>query len=226
VTEWWTYRLDSFLLFSARTYQRLIELYNTELWPLQWVALGVGAWLWLWLAREHSTLRDRAVFLLLAAVWWWVAWGFLHQRFAPINFTADYAAWLFAAQGAAMLWVGVIRGGVVFRRERSPTDPIALGLIALGLVLYPLLGWLSNRTWSQAAVFGLMPEPTAIVTLGFLLLADPMPRGLFVVPVLSCAFSGAMLLALRSGDAWLSPAAALIALACLLWRRKRLLHHL
>jgi Family of unknown function (DUF6064) len=95
----------------------------------------------------------------------------------------------------------------------------------VGLVVYSLLGTVFDRPWSQAVVFGLMPEPTVIATLGFLLLADPMPRALFVVPVLSCAFSGAMLSALRAGEAWVSPAVALVAVACLLWRRKRLLHH-
>jgi hypothetical protein len=43
MSEWWTYRLTSFLLFSPRTYYRTIERYNLEIWP--------GA------ARRH---RDRA----------------------------------------------------------------------------------------------------------------------------------------------------------------------
>ena len=42
MSEWWTYSLSSFLLFSARTYYRLFELYNAEVWPLQIVTLG--AW--------------------------------------------------------------------------------------------------------------------------------------------------------------------------------------
>jgi membrane protein implicated in regulation of membrane protease activity len=68
-----------------------------------------------------------------------------------------------------------------------------------------------------------MPEPTAIATLGFLLLARPMPRWLFIVPVASCLFAGAMLWALHASEAWLAPLAAAVSLACL-WaaaRRRR-----
>ena len=39
---------------------------------------------------------------------------------------------LFAAQAVALLWVGVARGGVAFRRDASPTDPVAIAIIVCG----------------------------------------------------------------------------------------------
>lgn len=225
MTEWWSYRLDSFLLFSARTYQRLIESHNGDVWPLQMVALMVGVGLLLWLGRPHSQRRDRVVFVGLALAWGWVGWGFLHRRFAAINWSADYAAVLFALQALALLWVGVARGGRVRRRELSPTDPVAILLIVLGVIVYPLIAPMLGRPWTQAEVFAVMPDPTVITTLGFLLLAEPPRRALIAVPVLWCLYSGAMLWGLRFGHAWVPPAVALLALVCLLWRRKLVLHH-
>ena len=43
MSEWWTYSLSDFLLFSPRTYYRLFELYNREIWPAQMAALVLGA---------------------------------------------------------------------------------------------------------------------------------------------------------------------------------------
>ena len=40
--EWWTYALSDFLLFSPRTYYRLIERHNAAVWPAQIVTLGLG----------------------------------------------------------------------------------------------------------------------------------------------------------------------------------------
>jgi|EndMetStandDraft_4_1072995.scaffolds.fasta_scaffold04017_2 hypothetical protein len=222
--DWWTYRLDSFLLFSARTYQRLIESYNTEVWPLQMVALMAGVGVLLWLGRAHSPRRDRVVFALLALAWAWVAWGFLHARFAIINWSADYAALLFALQAAALLWVALTQRGKVRRRQLSPTDPIAITLIVLGVIVYPFIGPMLGRPWQQAEVFAVMPDPTVITTLGLLLLAEPPRRTLLIVPVLWCLFSGAMLWTMRAGQAWVPPVVALLAAACLLWRRKFVLH--
>jgi hypothetical protein len=224
VTEWWTYRLDSFLLFSARTYQRLIETWNADVWPLQVVMLLAGVALLAWLRRPHSVQRDRVVFVLLAVLWWWLAWGFLHRRFAAINWAADYAAALFALQGAALLWMAVARRGSVRRRQFSPTDPIAITLIVLGVIIYPLVAPMLGRPWAQAEVFGVMPDPTVIVTLGFLLLAEPPRRALLIVPVLWCLFSGAMLWGLRFGHAWVLPCVALLAVMCVWWRRRLALH--
>ena len=42
MSEWWTYRPSDFLLFSPRTYHRLFELYNREIWPAQLASLGRG----------------------------------------------------------------------------------------------------------------------------------------------------------------------------------------
>jgi hypothetical protein len=224
LTEWWTYRIDSFLLFSARTYQRLIESTNTDVWPLQMVTLMAGMGLLLWLGRPHSQRRDRVVFVLLALAWAWVAWNFLHRRFATINWVADYAAMLFALQAVALLWVGVSRGGRVRRRKLSPTDPVAILLIVLGVIVYPLLAPMLGRPWVQAEVFAVSPDPTVITTLGFLLLAEPPRRLLIVVPVLWCLFHGALLWGLRAGQAWVPPAVAVLALACLLWRRRFVVH--
>ena len=42
MSEWWTYSLSDFLLFSPRTYYRLFELYNAAIWPAQIGARASG----------------------------------------------------------------------------------------------------------------------------------------------------------------------------------------
>lgn len=55
------------------------------------------------------------------------------------------------------------------RRDRVPRLA-GLALTALGVPLYPLIGPLVGRDWSQAEVFGIHPDPTAVATLGVALL--------------------------------------------------------
>jgi hypothetical protein len=195
--EWWTYRLDDFLMFSPRTYWRLIELYNRELWPWQVVALAGGAGL------LHLSARGRArwiVFSALAIAWAWVGWGFHWQRYATINWGARYVAGAFALQAGLLLAAAMLHRGAgppePARGER--TRRVGLVLAACGVLLYPLLAVIAARPWTQAEVFGLAPEPTALATLG-LLLAAPGPRRpwLFVIPVLSLALGAATMWLVR-----------------------------
>jgi peptidoglycan/LPS O-acetylase OafA/YrhL len=191
VNEWWSYRLRSFLLFSLRTYDRLIEDYNAQLWPLQAVLVAVAVAGLLALARQPSPARNRSVLAALAAAWCTVAWLFEHQRFAAINWAADYAALLFAVQALALSWAALRRG--VALRVESALDRLALAVAALGVAVYPLLtAWL-GRSWARAEVFALMPGPTALATVGCLLLAKPVRKRLLVVPLLVCGFEGALL---------------------------------
>jgi hypothetical protein len=102
MSEWWTYGLRDLLLFSPDTYYRLFELYNLEWWPLQAVALALGATLWL-LCRRGGERAGRAIAAILALCWLWVAWAFHDQRYASINPAADYFAWGFAVQALLLL---------------------------------------------------------------------------------------------------------------------------
>src|SRR3954467_3726807 len=99
MSEWWTYSLTSFLLFSPRTYYRLFELTNAEVWPAQVIALAGGAAI-LGLILGPLRWSGRAVAAILVAVWLFVAWAYLLQRYDPINWAAGYFAIGFALQAA------------------------------------------------------------------------------------------------------------------------------
>jgi hypothetical protein len=84
-------------------------------------------------------------------------------------------------------------------------------IVAIGL--YPVIGPLAGRGWRQAEVFGIAPDPTAIATLGTILLAPGRKAGrLMMIPVVWCLISGLTLWTMESPEAWLPPAAALVAL--------------
>jgi len=65
MSEWWTYSLSDFLLFSPRTYYRLFELYNVAIWPLQIVGLALGVAIVGLLLRDVAW-RGRAIAAALA----------------------------------------------------------------------------------------------------------------------------------------------------------------
>lgn len=188
--EWWSYRLRSFVLFSARTYDRLVETYNVDLWPLQPLLVATAVALLVWLARAPSARRDRVVLAALALAWCTVAWAFEHARFAAINWGADYAALLFVVQGTALAWYA-LRGGVAFRCV-GLRGHLGLALAALGVVAWPLLTTALGQSWARAEVVALMPAPTALATFGCLLLAVPTPLRLLAVPGLAVAFEAAL----------------------------------
>lgn len=190
--EWSTYTLSDFLMYAPRTYWRLVELYNREFWPLHLPMLAAGlAALWLTYTRPARTWRP--VVLALAAAWLWVGWAFLWERYATINWAASYVAIAFAVQGVLLM-------GMVWRARQPAAPPGSFarglgGLLAATGLLYPLLGPALGRPWAQAESAGMVPEPTALFTLGLLLLLGlPSTRTgralLFYIPVL-CLLLGA-----------------------------------
>ena len=185
MSEWWTYRPSSFLMFAPRTYWRLVELYQREVWPLQLLALAVGMGL-LWIASGRRPNAARVICAVLALAWLWVGWAFHWQRYATINWGARYFALAFAVQAVALLAMGVLRSGRPAPLPTGGMRQLGLGLAAFGVIAYPLVSVLAGRPWAQAEVFGLMPEPTALATVGLVLAAGPRGRGwLIVIPLLS-----------------------------------------
>ena len=219
MTEWWTYRPSDFLMFSPRIYWRLFESLNDAAWPWHVVLLGAPlAWLAAHLrARSAWTGHIAAPALFLAGCWALVAWVFLHQRFAPINWIADAYAVVFMATAALLVALACIGRLRVERRGARRACAVALALWAL--LGHPLLSALSGRPWMQAEVFGLSPDPTAIATLGFLLLVTDKPVTarwlrllLWTICVLWCLLSAATLATMESPQAAVLVAAVVLAL--------------
>lgn len=219
MSEWWTYTLSDLLMFSRPTYFRLFALLNEAVWPAQLVAMLIG------LALVAAVVRGagkagRLAAALLALCWIWVAWTYHAQRYAGINLAAPYFAMGFALQTVLLCWLATHRRAPAIASWRGPLGGLAFALV-LGALLYPLLAVVDSRPWQQAEVFGIAPDPTVMATLGMLLLWRA-PWFLWLVPLLWCAVSGATLMELRAAQAWVMPAAGLLALAAMLIARLRM----
>jgi len=212
MSEWWTYRLSDLLLFSSRTYYRLFELYNAAIWPAQILAIGLGLMVWFLLARGAAT-RGRLITAILSGCWLFVAIAFHAQRYATINWAARYFAWGFAFEAALLLGLGTIGGKLSFEKSADGSRRAGVGIFGFALLLEPLIGLVLRRNWRQAEIFGIAPDPTAVATLGVLLIAVGKGRWLlFAVPAIWCAITGATLLTMKAPDCWIPSLVALLAI--------------
>jgi hypothetical protein len=222
MSEWWTYSLSDFLLFSPRTYYRLFELYNAAIWPLQIVALALGVAI-LGLLLRDVLLRDvawrgRAIAAMLAACWLWVAWAYFLKRYETINWAADYFAGGFAVEALLLVWSGIALDRLRFRPRTDLIGLAGLCIFLFALFVHPLIGPLAGRAWLQVEFFGVAPDPTVVATLGALVAAHRTHWELLIIPLLWCAISGATLWTLQSPDALVVPAVAALAFVLAGWK--------
>lgn len=226
MSEWWTYTLSDFLLFSPRTYERLIAAYNAAVWPAQIAGLAGAISIFVLALRARSRPRAAAIAAttILGAGWLWVAIAFHASRYATINWAAVYFVWAFGLEAVLLAAAGLagwirFEGGPNGLRRRA-----GLGLLVFALAVEPLIGPLAGRGWRGAEVFGILPDPTAIATLGVLLAAQVRGRWAWMVlplPLVWCAVSGALLLAMKSPVWWIPPAAALLSVAAAVARKRK-----
>lgn len=201
MSEWWTYRLSSFLMYSPRSYARMVELYGSELWPGPLIACALGL-LALWLAARRTQASRRALAFLLALAWAWVGWAFHAQRYSTIFLGAPYLAIAFEVQ-AAILALAALAPAAPPRDTSRAARALGWVLAVAALLAFPLLALADRRPFTQAEVFGWTADPTALGTVGFLLLgglrARPIPRALlFVVPIAACGTALLTLWALKT----------------------------
>lgn len=188
MSEWWTYSLSDFLMFSARTYYRQFALMNRELWPLHVPALLAGLVILTAMLRPRPG-ASRVAFGLLALAWAWVAWAYHAERYADINTGAPWFAVGFVVQALLLGWMALRPPA------QSPAGVrarLAQLVLVAGLAAWPLLAPLGGRGWMQAEVFGLAPDPTVVATLGALLFWRA-PWPLWMIPLAWCVISTATL---------------------------------
>jgi hypothetical protein len=194
MSEWWRYHISDFLMYSARTFYRLVEQFNHALWPVHLLALLLGLVVVVLIVRPRAG-QGRAISGILALLWAWVAVAWLWHRFAAINWAATWLAGGFVVEAALLFWVGVVRNELSFRFRRSAASWAGLLLLLIAMCAYPLIAIVAGRGIAQSELFGMMPDPTALGTIGCLLLVERR-RWLVVLPVVWCLVSLSMLYAL------------------------------
>ena len=212
--EWWTYRLEDFLLFSPRVYWRMFELHNQAVWPVQIVAVLLGAAILVWTVRPRPG-SDRVIWGVLSAAWVLVAFGFLWTRYATINWAAAYAVPLFGAEALLLAWFGTWRGDLHVAARSAVPSIVGLAIFLYALIGHPFTAVLGSRPFQAAEIVGVTPDPTAMATLGLLLLVagGALTWALLAVPLVWCIVSWATLRAMEAPEAWVPLTAAGLAVA-------------
>jgi hypothetical protein len=207
------------LPFTQSQFLDLFGQYNARFWPvvvLLWL-LTLGAVIQLIFGRPRATLLA----WLAAAHWAWSGVVYHALFFTRINPAAWMFAGLFVAQAAIFVWYATAASGrLTFAWGYTPRHVVAGVLLAYSL-LYPVLVAASGHAFPRAPAFA-VPCPTTIFTAGLLLAAvPPVPRLLFVVPVVWSLIAGsaALLLGITPDFLLFAAAAALVVFGA--FRRAR-----
>lgn len=221
MSEWWTYTLSDFLLFSPRVYERLFELHNEALWPAQVLTVALGLFV-LFMLLAPMRGRARIVPAILGVLWVWVAWAFFWERYATINWASAYIAPAWALEGLLLVLAGGIGGTLSFPHARGFSYFFTFALLAMAIVGYTVIAALMQKPLAAAEIFGIAPDPTAVATLAVLALAQGRMRWpLMVLPLLWSIVTGATLWTMGSSEFFVAPAGAAVAVALAIGRRSR-----
>jgi hypothetical protein len=216
MNTWSSYTLQDFIPFTADIYFRLLERMSETFWPLHLMtlALGVAA---VWLALNN---RARLASVLIAPVWGFVGFAFFIQRYAELNWAGAYIGYCFLAQATLLLLIALTGVGLNSRPRKRPATVIGVVIALVGLIGLPFIAPFTGGSWFQAEVFGIHADPTAITTLGLVLI---MFRGWAlwlsaIIPVLWLLISGLTLLVLDATAAIVLFAVLAIGLIGLVWK--------
>lgn len=210
---WQTYRLEDFIPFTPEAYWRLLERINEAFWPLHVLAVAIG------LAALLLALRGnrRMALALLAPAWLTSGIIFHFTYYAELNWAAPWFGWGFVAQAALLLALALFAGS---GRTHAPAKGLSAGIGAtvamVSLPGYPLIAATIGPGLSHAETYGLHADPTAIATLGVLLilLRGPSFWLASLIPILWCVIGSLTLIAIdATGALILLAAVAIIAAA-------------
>lgn len=197
------------LPFTSDQFFGVFGAYNEAVWPAQIFLLALAG-LALVLVALPRGWSGRAISVILAVLWAWLALAYHLAFFASINPLAYVFAAVSGAGALVFVWHGVARHKLHFRLTRSARTAVGVALVVFALIIYPAWSVLAGHSYPAMPTFGL-PCPTTLFTIGLLaFLVPPYPRSTLVVPVLWCLVGAqaAFLLGVRQDLGLLVAAAA------------------
>ncbi len=208
------------LPFTREAFLSFLAHYNAGLWPVHVPALLLGLAALLAAVRPHRG-GDRVIGAVLAAAWICTGWLFHIVHFAGLHFAAEAFGVLSILQGLWLGWAAGVRGTIRFRFVPGTPGWTGIAMAVAGLAGLPLTGIAAGHGWAATPTFALTPGPTALFTLGMLLLAVPrVPLALMVIPVLWALSAGAAGRLLELPEQLFLAPAALLALVAAFWKNR------
>lgn len=157
------------LPFTTGQFFSVIQHYNETVWPAQIVLLLLALAALAALAARRPW-ASAFVSGILAALWAWTGVVYHLAFFTSIN-PAAYAFGTLALLGAAaFVWLGVVKGRLVFEAGRTIRSALAAAWVLFALAIYPAWSAAAGHAYPELPTFGL-PCPTTIFTIGLLTLA-------------------------------------------------------
>lgn len=158
------------LPFTIKAFFGVFVAYNAAIWPAQIMAyiLGLVAVSALFMERPLST---RLILAILALMWAWNGIGYQFLFFSKINPAAIVFASLFVLQALLFAACAVAGPGVWFRTGRDFRSLVGYAAIVNAMLIYPMQSLDAGHGLMAGPMFGVAPCPTAIFTLGLLMLA-------------------------------------------------------
>lgn len=209
------------LPFTADILFSSFEQYNRSVWPLPPLAclLALAALL---LTLRPLPFGDRLIAIGLAAGWLWTGIHFQILYFARFDFVAPAYGGLFIVEGLLLIRAGLLRRPADFRFRPDLSGWIGLVLAVVAIAVLPLVDGLAGDGWQSVRVVGLAPGPTAVLTLGLLLLGERRaPVHLAVIPLLWTLVAGATAWILWIPQDLALPIIGVASFGLLVWKTRR-----
>jgi hypothetical protein len=183
------YSLSDLTLYSPDVWLELFESYNKNIWPVQIVTSIFGLSLFYTAAFAGSKAMKLA-YLGLGVCWLFVAVAHHYFYFTSINWMAYGYALLFLIQGVLLILFGLFSRSTQVQQSLKIDKTISISIVLSAVAVVPIAGFIDGRLWNQLDLFGVAPDSTALVTVGFLVATQLNYRWwLMIIPTIWMLFS-------------------------------------
>ncbi len=160
-----SYSVSNFISFMDEVYFRLFARQFEAWWPahLVMLALGIAIIILACMGKARAVAVALAIPIAACAI------TFHFQLYSELTPVGKFFGWAFLIQiPLILIWGFVTKSRETFRPALHTITGVAIA--TFGLVGYPILTQLDERTWQGAEYFGMAPDPTMCFFLGIALI--------------------------------------------------------
>lgn len=168
--------------FTTEQFFAIFEKYNTTIFPMQILIFFAGCFL-LYLIYTKKKNPNKIIGYLLGCIWLWAGIVYHISFFTEINKAAYIFGSIFIIQGIIFI-TSTYHGKLLFEFTNTLEKQISLFFITFGLIIYPLIGFILEKSVVHTISLGL-PCPTTIFTCGLLgLQLGNIKKYLLIIPAI------------------------------------------